>query len=555
MIKACKSCDTNFEIKEEDLQFYQKMSPTFNGKTFLIPPPTFCPECRMRRRTSWRNEYQYYPRMCLDCNKKIVSTFEKHPIYCTVCWWSDRWDAYSYARDYDFNRDFLDQYMELYQEVPQAAMMNDNGISSENSEYCQDISYAKNCYLVTGSWNMQDVMYSSNCSYCRDIIDCDSLNLGTELCYQCADSQHLYDCNFLFLSANCNSCSFAYDLKNCADCICCYGLRQKSHCIFNKQYSKEEYLEKKKEFSIASFENLKKIKKEFFEFIEKFPRKALHQVNCEDCTGDNLFGCKNVLGFDLYNAEHCRYVYKGDSPINCYDLHQTGKPQWCYECITPDDGYMQAFTTWCWRGSKNVYYSDNCHNCEHVFGCVGLRHAEYCILNKQYSKKDYENILEKIIEKLMLNGQWGEFFPENMSPIAYNETLAYEYFPLSKEEVLKKGLRWKEKDRKEFVPQSYLTEDNIANVADDILNNTLACVECERNYRIAQKELQFYRKGKIAIPRKCHHCRRKERWSKRNPYKLFPRNCAACNKDILTPHAKEKVKKVLCEECYLKEIY
>lgn len=555
MIRACKSCNSNFKIEEEDLQFYQKISPTFNRKTFLIPPPTFCPECRMRRRTTWRNEYKYYPRTCPTCNKKVVSTFEHQAVYCTLCWWQDSWSAQTYARDYDFNRDFLEQYLELYREVPQPNLMNDQGISSENSEYCQDISFAKNCYLVTGAWNMQDVMYASNCNYVKDVVDSDSINLGSELCYECTDSQYLYDCNFLFLSAHCQNCSFGYDLKNCKDCLCCFGLRQKQYCINNQQFTKEDYSRKKQEFSIASFQNREKLKSNFFDFIKSFPRKAVQQVNCEECAGDNLFNCKQVLGFDLFNAEYCKHVYKGDSPVNCYDLHQTGKPQWCYESITPDDGYMEAFTTWCWRGSKHVYYSDNCHNCEHLLACVGLRRAKYCILNKQYSKVDYEVTVAKIIEQLQANNLWGEFFPEELSPFAYNESLAYEYFPLSKEEVLNRGLRWRDDDIKEFSPQNFQVADNIEDISDEILNKTLACLDCSRNYKITPKELQFYKKRQIAVPKKCHHCRRKERWGHRNPYKLLERNCSNCNKNILTPHAENKTRVVLCEECYLKEVY
>jgi len=37
---------------------------------------------------------------------------------------------------------------------------------------------------------------------------------------------------------------------------------------------------------------------------------------------------------------------------------------------------------------------------------------------------------------MMKTGEWGEFFPASLSPFGYNETVAQEYFPLSREEVL-----------------------------------------------------------------------------------------------------------------------
>ena len=37
---------------------------------------------------------------------------------------------------------------------------------------------------------------------------------------------------------------------------------------------------------------------------------------------------------------------------------------------------------------------------------------------------------------MISTGEWGEFFPSSLSPFGYNETVAQEYFPLTREEVL-----------------------------------------------------------------------------------------------------------------------
>ncbi|MEI8092157.1 MAG: hypothetical protein WCG98_08430 [bacterium] len=45
--------------------------------------------------------------------------------------------------------------------------------------------------------------------------------------------------------------------------------------------------------------------------------------------------------------------------------------------------------------------------------------------------------MPKIIEKMEADGERGEFFPTSLSPFGYNETVAMEYFPLTKEEAMK----------------------------------------------------------------------------------------------------------------------
>ena len=119
-------------------------------------------------------------------------------------------------------------------------------------------------------------------------------------------------------------------------------------------------------------------------------------------------------------------------------------------------------------------------NSSHLFGCVGLRNKEYCILNKQYTKEEYEELVPKIIKqmnempyiskipnaKIQMSNQiqnpnvkinnkpreivyrYGEFFPPELSPFCYNETIAQEYFPLTKREALERGYRWKDPEQR-----------------------------------------------------------------------------------------------------------
>ena len=83
-----------------------------------------------------------------------------------------------------------------------------------------------------------------------------------------------------------------------------------------------------------------------------------------------------------------------------------------------------------------MVYCISCFGSHDCFGCVGLRNKSYCILNTQYTKEEYEELVPRIIIHMMKNGEWGEFFPSSMSPFGYNETVATEYFPREKEEAL-----------------------------------------------------------------------------------------------------------------------
>jgi len=90
-------------------------------------------------------------------------------------------------------------------------------------------------------------------------------------------------------------------------------------------------------------------------------------------------------------------------------------------------GYGYRFTNFC-RNSQDLFYCDNCHGCKNCFGCVGLRKKEYCILNKQFTRQEYEEFLPSIISHMTSTQEWGEFFPIEKSIFPYEDTLAAEYF-------------------------------------------------------------------------------------------------------------------------------
>jgi hypothetical protein len=221
--------------------------------------------------------------------------------------------------------------------------------------------------------------------------------------------------------------------------------------------------------------------------------------------------------------------------------------------VTPDNSYETCFTVWCWK-DKNVFYSDNCHASGNLFGCVSLRRENYCILNKKYTKEEYEKLRGRIVEHMEKNGEWGEFFPSKSSPFCYNESLAQDFYPLTKKQAAENGYAWKDEDFRGNKPQKYKVPDKIKDVPEDILNELLACYKCSRNFKIMPLELKFYKKMGVAVPANCPTCRRLERQKRCSKMELWERNCDKCDKKITTVYPKAMGVKVYCEECYSKEI-
>jgi len=133
--------------------------------------------------------------------------------------------------------------------------------------------------------------------------------------------------------------------------------------------------------------------------------------------------------------------------------------------------------------------------------------------------------------------------------------MAHEYFPLTKELALARGFRRRDEEKKEYISQTYIIPDDIADVSDEIIDQILQCEISKKNYKIIPQELAFYRKMKLPIPRKHPDQRHLERMNKRTPRILWNRKCMKCDVDIKTAYSPDRPEKVYCEQCYNKEIY
>ncbi|MCX6807479.1 MAG: hypothetical protein NTZ80_01565 [Patescibacteria group bacterium] len=563
-MKTCPKCQSQFEITPEDLLFYDKVSPIFNGKKFQIPSPTLCQECRAQRKYAFRNERKIYKRKCDLTGANIVSLYspdKPHTVYRDEDWWSDSWDVMSYGRDFDFNKSFFEQFKELILQVPRRGMQQDG--TNENCEYTTYGRTNKNCYLAFGCINAEDAYHCSNSFFIKNSIDCLWI-MESELMYECVDCKKCYN---LVFSQDCHDCQDSYlldDCRTCHHCIACKNLRNKKYHIYNKPVSQEEF---------AKYRN-KLIHGELYSELKKFDSWKLQLPflyarlgNSENSSGEYMENAKNCDHcFDMFlGAEDCKYCCGcGGQCKDTMDCVNTGMgSETVYEAHASTGLYHSAFNNFC-RTGNYAYYCENIGACDQCFGCVGLNHKKYCILNKQYSKEAYEQLVSQIIEHMIKSKEWGEFFHPSISPFGYNETIAQDFLPVAKERALQLGFNWSDYEAQFPKAEKIIKDEDMKNMDqkslafnDDILNYAIECEITKKPFRIIKQELDFYRKMELLLPHLHPDIRHQRRLARRSPRRLYHRTCGkqGCNIKFDTAYSPSRPEIVYCEKCYLETVY
>jgi hypothetical protein len=560
--KNCQNCKKDFVIDTEDFNFYKKIK---------VPAPTWCPECRMIRRMASTNSWSLFYRNCDKCGKRTLSQYpptQKILVYCQPCWWADNWDGTEYAIDYNPDKPFFEQLKELSKKTPYPALETAY-LTLKNCDYSNSLAYSKNCTLAIWGDYCENVYSSSILNGAKDTAD--SLRIFTsELCYE---SIGLHKSYRVFYSEECDACTdvwFSRNCYGCTNCVGCVNLRGASYRILNVQYTREEYLEKLKELKLETRSGIEKLKKESETFWKKFPYKVYtgNALNL-NVTGQYIQQSKNSK--DVYicgSAENCKYSqFITVRPTkDCMDYSGWGNSaEIIYESASVGEKVSNVkFSTYCFPDMLNVEYCLWTTSGKNNFGCVNLKRKSYSILNKEYSKEEFEKLKEKIIEDMKKNPykdelgrvwNYGEFFQPGFGKFAYNNSNAYKFFPKTKEEALESGYTWN--DEKEEQPKATISgrdlPETISEVDESILKEIISCTTCDRKYKIASLEFDLLRKMNTPLPTRCLKCRENSRFDKLQKPKFYDRACAKCSKEIRTSYAPEGPEIVYCEKCYQQE--
>lgn len=544
----CSACDQSFLLAPEDLKFYKKLN---------IPSPTYCSDCRVQRRMSWRNDRTFYTRKSSLSGISMISIYPPDalfPVYQPKEWYGDAWNPLGYGLDYDFSKPFFEQWQKLMLKVPRLGV---DIVNCENSDYCNYCGDDKNCYLDIAGEKNEDCYYNLFTKNSRNCVDC-TFVYNSELCYEGISCYRCYNVVHSIYLEDSFDCFFCFDLKGCKNCLFCSNLRQSQYCIFNKEYNKQDYLAQVEKLKLNTYSGLTKAKERWWnEVVRNAIHRDMYTLNSENCRGNDIKSSKNCQHvFNISDCEDCKYLYDVLNAKDCYDLNYSlYDPEVSCELISTLNMKFSAFcmaSHYC----NNAFYCDLCNHSSNLFGCIGLHRKEYCILNKEYSKEDYLALRSKIIEQMQQAGEWGEFFPTSISAFGYNETVAQEYFPLSKEEALKRGFLWREKDE-QITNNSPKIEipDDIAGIPSDFIRQVFTCEVSGKSYRIISQELKFYQNMRLPLPRRSPYQRHQDRLERRNSRKLLERVCTKCKKKVASGAPADSPYKIYCEECYSSLVY
>ncbi len=624
--KQCRVSGQDFPIYKSDLDFYDKISPKFEVspdyvKDFLeehndisenfeykdgklkckIPTPTLCPEERQRRRLAFRNERKLYKRQCNFVWDDIISIYSPDKnckVYNHDIWWSDKRDALDYGQDCDFSKTFFEQAGQLMTEVPK---LRNYATQNENSNYVNGVAYSKNCYLIFASDYDEDCFFIDNTFYSKDCLEISDGN-------NCSNSYELIWCKNISKSYYCVDCydsdnlSYCFDCQSCKNCFLSTSLQNKQYYFKNKSYDKNVYEKLVKDYLEQT--PIEERIEDFLLLKQWAVHNHLNQNNNSQSSGNFITNCNNSQNvFSCHSMQNCKNIINWDHWDMCHDSYVIIKnSQLCYQNVSSIGLYQCICTISCWNDNNNLYYCDHCQSCSHCFGCVWLRNKEYCIFNKQYTKEEYNQLVPKIIAQMMREGQRWEFFDPQLSPFWYNETVAMEYYPLTKEEALK--LWYKRSDyeapfpkvekfvqgKKLWTASCKTIHEQKPELLEKLLNYAVVCEVSGRPFRIIKQEIDFYIKHDLPLPRKHPDIRHQERMDKRPWRTLYLRNCDKCGEEMLSVYPFWKQispnpslsrgelvsntegsisldkgrgregfdttqQKIYCESCYQKEIY
>ncbi len=538
--RKCKQTGKMFDITQHELDVLEKASPLIAGKRYLIPTSHYHPDVHKQRHLAWRNERTLYRSTCDLTGKPIITSINPKSGYKIINFrdrYGDKLLPLSYGQEINLSKTFTEQFGEILSHIPQISL--DLTPSMENCDYCNYGMDSKNCYVCqTAIWS-ENCLYSSLPMRCYHDVD-GYANTDGQYTYECCYTMNCYECQHVYYSRDCKKSRFLLDCSDCENCIACVNMSHAKYCIFNTPYTKEEYLTERERLAQQPIANLCQ---QFKSFSLRYPRRATRWSNAENSSGDMNYNVKDCHeSYDMQDAKQMTYCRSCGVLSNDFDRCTiAGVSNTIYDSMGVAYGESSAFNSWSYL--YQCYYTYNCRNCDYCFWCIGLTYKKYCILNKQYTKQEYETILPQLIAHMEETGEWWEFFHPSISLFPYNDTCAYERFPERKEDIL---TRWRKRIDHDYTiwsddgyePKDITIYKNDPQEYEKLLSSPIICRETRRPFKIIKQELDFYCKFSIPIPRHHPDIRYRQRCAQRsNPRKLFKRTCAKTWVDILTPYS------------------
>ncbi len=549
--RTCRFSGEKFYVRPEDVTFYKGMK---------VPLPTLSPNERARRKFATTNSYNLFRIPSPFSGKLMISQYPEgtpFPVYEHEVWHGDGWDPFTFGRECDPGKSFFSQMKELMNVVPRPSLYQEG--TMVNSEYCHNAGNLKNCYLVFSSNDSEDCLYSV-VAYSKNSMD---LFAGVN-CDTCYDSFEMYDswkCFYSDFIKNCQESYFLYDCRGCTSCFGGVNLRNRKYVFMNEQLTKEEYEEKMKEITLSDAVGMNELRLRFEELKKTAIHKPVQGERSVNSSGNYLHNSANCyMCFYPVQSENLAYCVGVFTTRDSYDTVGGVNNERCYDSFPGMGNYGIKFS-YDISGSRDLEYSQMCANSHDCFGSIGLKNKSFCIFNVQHTEEDYWKKVDEIKTSMLQRGEYGEFFPPELSSFPYVLTEAMSYLGYDDASVAARyGYRMDEVPKNEESVGSEVTKlgdlpSDSAKICEEVLQKTLVDKNGKK-FRIVPAELAFYRAYKIPLPGLHYSTRIEEKRKKLGPItlNLYVRTCEKCGTPINSAFPPDDPRIVYCEVCYAEAV-
>ncbi len=459
-----------------------------------------------RKKTEWRDflmEIASWRPLTFHKNQWMISIFPPTDRHWSIKKIIDiDWDLFDW--DIKESWDFFDNLNELFLKNPLPNVIHYN--ENPTALYADQVHFSNNVYLsCTVTVNSDNVLYSYMIRTGENIVDAFNVNNSQEVFM----SSNISSSRKVFYSNNIHNSAdiwWSANLYGCTECIDCSDLQNMSYCIKNQKLEKAEYFKQKHEYL-------------------KQKGKSKNMILSKNINSENVDWIGIVWSSDVENWYHVINtnwwrnlfaMWSSSWNKHMYDFLNG----WAFECShfywwVNAGGWDHYYcTVWCGYSSM-IFYCYHMNTCSFCLWCIWLKNKSYCIFNKQYTKDERYDEVDKMFTKMEKDWQLWEFFPGSMNPFYFNDTAAYLIDPsFTKEEVTAKWYLRRDEPIKVDIPvgstlvstadlDQYEWFDSEGNrtINADILKVVIQD-EQENYYRIIPMEYKFLVKHGLPLPRK-----------------------------------------------------
>lgn len=546
--RVCALTGEEWEMTEEEIGWYKK---------FNVPPHPWAPIVRLKQMMGFPSGIAIWKKPHAETGKEILTFVHPDSPYKVID--DKEWFSREFAQDtreLDPSRPFFDQFRELAYSIPVGARRDDG--SNENCVAIDAIN-SRDSYLVFGANELERFQYGAiSFSAQGSVLTTNTIQVNNSFMVNaCAE---LHNCRYCFQNGKLVNCTFSFACSNLENCFGTANREHEKYLFFNEQLSQGEWEKRVGEIDLRSRKVFEEWSEKFLDLVrgEYWP-PDFRVEPLEDSWGEYLL--RATRNHDAYWSDTCTDIYRTWIGFEARDVAYGMWSAWGDGAYHSVDLVKFSNLKYCmrtWR-CQNMEYSIDCYDSENCFGCVGLRKKKFHIFNKPYTEEAYYQKVDEIKTAMLERGEYGMFFPANLSQCGYQFSMG-DFF-----------LGYSEKELEQFeaptfdptvgnveVPGQVIKASELPDHLDDIdpekhVGKPILDEELGRMYTVTPKEFAFYEEKGLPFPNQHFLTRMTNLFSHSNGPIPEAATCEKCGVAITTYKNKlfSGKRKFLCREHYL----